>query len=187
MWLFAGLGNPGQRYARTRHNFGFRAIDKIVPQGVRFQEGFKGLWTRAEIASEEVFLLKPLTYMNLSGESVSKAMNSLSVPLENLVVFCDDLDLPLGRLRIRKGGSSGGHRGLQSIIDSIGQDGFYRFRLGIGRPVGQDAKDYVLEEFSPQEEPLVEKVLKVVKDAVEVFLKEGPEVAMSQFNGLLIE
>lgn len=187
MWLLAGLGNPGNQYARTRHNFGFRAIDVIAPRGVRFQEGFKGLWAKARIFSEEVILLKPLTYMNLSGVSVSKAIDAFGVPVERLVVFCDDIDLPLGRLRIRKGGSSGGHRGLQSVIDFIGQDGFYRFRLGIGRPSGKDVKEYVLEEFSPDEEPLVEKVLRAVRDAVEVFLKEGPEVAMSQFNGLLIE
>ncbi len=187
MWLFAGLGNPGPEYARTRHNFGFRAIDVIAPSGTRFQKGFRGLWAKAHIAGQDLVLLKPLTYMNLSGESVSLALKELAIPPEALVVFCDDLDLPLGRVRIRKGGSSGGHRGLQSIIDCTGQNGFYRFRLGIGRPQGPSVRDYVLGEFSPEEEVIVGRVLEVVKEAVLVFLKQGPQIAMNRFNGLVIE
>lgn len=186
VWLFVGLGNPGQRYSATRHNFGFRVIDYLA-QGIKFINRYNSLIAKTIITSKEVYLQKPLTYMNNSGQAVLQAVKELSIPVERLLVFCDDLDLPLGRVRLRKGGSSGGHRGLQSIIEHIGRDDFYRFRLGIGRPQGITAAEYVLDNFSAEEEKIVYKVLDVVREAIVVLLDEGPEAVMNRYNGLIIQ
>lgn len=182
--LIVGLGNPGRAYARSRHNVGFMALDLLARKwGLRF--GHR--WSQAHVAvgrvsCAEVALAKPQTYMNLSGESVQRLLRRLRLPPSELLVVYDDLDLPLGRLRLRERGSAGGHGGVQSVIDRLGTDVFARLRVGIGRPEPREAVEYVLAEFSDGEKRQLEEVLERAVAAVEMCLAEGLPSAMNRFN-----
>lgn len=190
VYAFVGLGNPGPRYAGTRHNFGFMFIDHLAQAlGVPVQDtaiagavSGHGVWDRRRI-----ILLKPITYMNLSGRAVARLLDKWPHAEENLWVAHDDLDLDLGYLRIRPGGGSGGHRGVAHIQAVLGHQQFGRFKLGIGRPPGgRDAADYVLAPFDPPEEPLVLAVLDRAVAAAQVLMTEGAEAAMARFNGPVV-
>ena len=183
MKLIVGLGNPGMGYSSNRHNVGFRCIDHFarqnrIPLPQRWQRAKVGTGT---VAGVEVVLAKPQTFMNLSGAAVSSLVHRLKLPLEDLLVIHDDMDLPPGKVRIRPSGSSGGHRGTQSIIDSLGSQDFPRIRVGIGRPVG-DEISYVLSDFSSEERPVIAEAIATVSDAICCILTEGIEAAMNKYN-----
>ena len=184
--LLVGLGNPGPEYEATRHNLGFRLVDR-VGHAARVRVGerrFSSLYGQARVAGRTLHLLKPQTYMNRSGVAVRAALLGLRLDLTQLWVAYDDVDLPLGALRLRTRGSSGGHRGVASIIEALGSEVFGRVRLGIGRPPrGVETADYVLAPFSPQEEPIVADLVERAAAAVETLLREGAAAAMNRFNG----
>lgn len=184
--LIVGLGNPGKEYENTRHNVGFLVLERIAEKKrMVFGKNARSA-SCAERAEEglNVVLLKPGTFMNLSGDAVKKAVRHYRVgDLRNLIVLVDDADLPFGKLRLRSQGSSGGHRGLESIIQALGTNGFPRLRIGIGRSGKRDElRDYVLEPFLKEEFPQLVDLLDVAGDAVEVWLRKGCEAAMNVFN-----
>lgn len=186
MYLVAGLGNPGKQYERTRHNMGFDTIDELVDRhripGSGIQH--KAMYGKGMIAGEKVILAKPLTYMNLSGDSVREFINYYKMdPETELIVIYDDIDLEPGQIRIRKKGSAGGHNGMKSIISQIGTQNFYRVKVGVGaKPAGWDLADYVLGRFSTKEREEVDKAIEEAADAVEVILGEGIDAAMNKYN-----
>lgn len=183
MYLLVGLGNPGSRYAQTRHNAGFLVLEEFARgAGAGFTRREHGARTlRLRLDGEEVILAKPQTYMNASGAAVAPLVRQYRVPLERLVVVADDLDLPLGVLRLRPGGGSGGHHGLDSIIAALGTNAFPRLRLGVGRPDG-DAIDHVLGRFTADEEPLFREAVARGAEALRVCVRDGLETAMNRFN-----
>lgn len=184
-WIIAGLGNPGARYVFTRHNIGFLALETLARKhGIAFHDrGDDVRRAVGRIGSLGVMLLEPLTYMNRSGEPLLDQMNEAGQGA-TLLVLHDDLDLPLGRLRVRKDGGSGGHRGLENIIYHLGRTDFIRVRMGIGRAEETPAEHFVLTPFTPEEEPLVKKICLRTAEAVEAVLEEGPDAAMNRYNGL---
>ena len=183
--LIVGLGNPGPEYARNRHNVGFRAVDLFAQA---HQMAFRriqhqALLAEGRLAGQRVILAKPQTFMNLSGRSVRPLVSSYRVPLNWLLVVYDDMDLPLGAIRLRPRGSPGGHNGMKSIVQALGTTEFPRLRIGIGRPPGQmDPADYVLQDFRPDEEEILEGVLHRAVQAMRTFIEEGLEAAMNRFN-----
>jgi peptidyl-tRNA hydrolase, PTH1 family len=185
--LLAGLGNPGSQYRYTRHNVGFAALDRLALKlGFDFIPNKK--FPSYEIASGfigsvPVVLLKPLTYMNRSGEAVASVLNFYKIPLDKLLVIHDDLDLFLGSLKFVQGGGAGGHKGIRSIIRSIGDKEFPRLKIGIGRPVSPVPADkYVLSPFLSEEAPVIDKVLNVGIKGLVCFLDKGIEFTMNEFN-----
>lgn len=184
--LIVGLGNPGKEYARHRHNVGFQIVDALArAHGLRFsrQKGAKAHVAEGRIAGQRVLLAKPQTFMNLSGQAVGRLARSQHIPPERILVAYDDLDLPLGRLRLRPEGGSGGHKGMRSLIDVLGSQGFPRLRVGIDRPPGRlDPADYVLLPFDAEQRPLAAQMVRLAAQAVECWLAEGIEAAMDQFN-----
>ena len=189
--LIVGLGNPGAEYARTRHNAGFRVAECLAERwraGWTYEKKFNARLARAERAAGRVLLCEPQTYMNSSGEAVGAVVAYYQVPLPNLLVVVDDADLPLGELRLRPSGSSGGHHGLESIERHLGARDYARLRLGIGRQgQAREITDYVLGRFSSTESALAEKVLTVATDQAETWLEAGIQKAMSQFNGVVAD
>lgn len=187
MFLIAGLGNPGRQYEKTRHNMGFDTIDELIDRHRIPQGGIahKAMYGKGMIAGEKVLAVKPLTYMNLSGEAIREYVNYYKMhPETELIVIYDDIDLDPGQIRIRKKGSAGGHNGIKSIIAQIGTQNFYRIKVGVGaKPKGWDLADYVLGRFSPEERELVDKAICDAADAVEMILKDGIEAAMNHYNG----
>jgi PTH1 family peptidyl-tRNA hydrolase len=185
-YLIVGLGNPGRKYADTRHNIGFSVIDALAERhhlGV-FTGERKALTTDGTINGKRVLLAKPQTYMNLSGEAVRALVDYYNIDLERVIVVHDDLDLPLGTLRLRQSGGHGGQNGIRNIIKHLGTKDFSRLRVGIGRPPGRmSAKDYVLQKFSGDDEILAAQVVDAALDALETWLARGIQVAMSQYNG----
>lgn len=185
VFLIVGLGNPGPRYAAHRHNAGFHCVDLLAQV---HKLSFDRLQHRARvakgsIAGQRVVLAKPLTYMNLSGRAVGPLARWYKVPLERLMVIVDDLDLPLGSIRLRPGGGSGGHQGMRSIIEALGSGDFPRLRIGIGRPpAGLDPADYVLSDFTPDEFPVFRQAVELAVQAIECWLTEGLVAAMNRFN-----
>lgn len=183
MKLIVGLGNPGPKYDRTRHNVGFRVVDELARRWGQSltQEKFHAWFAKGRLGDQEVALLKPTTFMNRSGQSVLAAGRFFQIELFDLLVISDDLALPVGRLRIRAKGSSGGQKGLQDIIERLGTSDFARLRLGIGAAVG-DPTDYVLTRFDPQEEELIDQTCRAAADAVECWVSQGTEAAMNRYN-----
>ncbi len=184
MWLVVGLGNPGGRYARTRHNVAWAVLDELSARHGAREAAGHALWRsrRASLGGREVELLQPLTYMNRSGEALA-AWRERHGPESDLLVVCDDVYLPLGRLRLRADGSSGGHRGLESIAATRGGDDFARLRLGVGAAEDPAAlREHVLEEFTPDEVPAIEEAVRRAADAVECWAAEGALAAMNRFN-----
>jgi PTH1 family peptidyl-tRNA hydrolase len=183
-WLVVGLGNPGAEYARTRHNLGFRVADELAR---RHGFGFRRTRYRAQeaggaIGGLPVRLLKPQTYMNDSGYAVNRAAQFHRIPVERVLVVHDDIDLPLGRLRFREGGSSGGNHGVKSVISHLRSDRFHRLKIGVGRPQPDEAIDHVLSPFRADEAAVIEPAIDRAADAVELFLAEGQSAAMNRFN-----
>lgn len=185
MTLIVGLGNPGRKYSKTRHNIGFMVIDKLADTyGLKFTEQDDYLICRGNIEGKEISLLKPLTYMNLSGKAVNKLLDKKI--LENLphslIVIHDDIDLPVGKIKIKKNGSSGGHKGVQSIIEHLGSKNFIRVKIGIGKETGIDVSDYVLNPFTKEQKPIIkEKILQAVESIV-IILTYGLDKAMNIYN-----
>lgn len=185
-WIVAFLGNPGLKYNGTRHNAGFMAADAMEKKlGVSINKmRFKALTQTADIGGKKVLLMKPQTYMNLSGDAIVQAANFYKVPPERVIVVSDETALPIGRLRIRRGGSAGGHNGLKSVIARLGTDQFPRIRLGVGdKPhPDYDMADWVLSAFKGQDAADMELVAKKAADAVECYITEGADCAMNKFN-----
>lgn len=185
-FLIVGLGNPGAEYRLTRHNFGFMVLDALAEHwSVQLKKiKFQAVYVEDRFKGNKVVLAKPLTFMNESGRSVAPLMRYFKIPTENMLVIHDDLDLPLGTLRIRPSGSSGGQRGIESITKLLGTQEFPRMRLGISRPPGQmEPKDYVLKNFLPNEEELKKIVLRQAIEAIECFIEDGLTSAMNRYNG----
>ena len=186
MYIIAGLGNPESKYDKTRHNIGFRLIDELaVRNGITFSDRkHNGLVGKGIISGEKVILLKPLTYMNLSGECVGPAADYYKVEPENVIILFDDISLDVGRIRIRKKGSAGGHNGIKSIIAHLGSENFPRLKFGVGdKPKEMDHADYVLGRFSSQDEATVSEGIKRACEAVECMIGEGCDAAMNKYNG----
>ncbi len=185
-WIVAFLGNPGLKYNGTRHNAGFMAADAMEKKlGVSINKmRFKALTQTVDISGKKVLLMKPQTYMNLSGDAIVQAANFYKVPPERVIVVSDETALPIGRLRIRRGGSAGGHNGLKSVIARLGTDQFPRIRLGVGdKPhPDYDMADWVLSAFKGQDAADMELVAKKAADAVECYITEGADRAMNKFN-----
>lgn len=186
-WLLVGLGNPGTQYENTRHNVGFLVADELAErQNAPIQRlKFKALTNLLTISGEKVLVMKPVTYMNLSGEAVRQAVDFYKIPPERVLVVSDDTALAVGRLRIRKGGSAGGHNGLKNIIQHLGTDQFPRVRVGVGEKPhpDYDMADWVLGKFQREDKKAIDGAVKRAADAVECLLKEGPDRAMNRFNG----
>lgn len=179
MWLIVGLGNPGAEYEVTRHNIGFMAIDRLAAS-CSFSKKFEGLVAQGSLGGEKVIFLKPQTYMNLSGKSVQAACAFYKIPLEQVIVLHDELDLPLGKIRIKQGGGANGHNGLKDIDQMAGVD-YWRIRLGIGHP-GDKAQvhGHVLSRFTPEEMKEVARVLDTLADKFPLFWQSSPEVLASK-------
>ena len=185
MKLVVGLGNPGSQYAETRHNVGYQVVDRLTERWAIpcRREKFRGLAGEGHACGTSVLLLKPTTFMNNSGQSVGEAWRFYRVEADDLLVILDDMDLPLGRIRLRAGGSAGGHRGLDNIILMLGRGDFARLRIGIGSSVEGEAVGHVLGRFEPDQLPHVEPTVKRAAEAVECWITEGIEQAMNRYNG----
>lgn len=185
-WLVVFLGNPGPRYECTRHNAGFMAGDALAKKlGVNISRlRFKALTAECEINGERVLLMKPQTFMNLSGEAVGEAARFYKIPPEHVLVISDEVSLPLGKLRVRQKGSAGGHNGLKSIIAALGSDGFPRVRIGVGAPPHPeyDMADWVLSVFRNQDLEDMQSAAQRAAEAVITYISDGPERAMNRFN-----
>lgn len=197
MKLIIGLGNPGEKYEDTRHNLGFRVVDELVHRlqvtgdSWEMEEKFKSEICNLKAETCNLVLVKPQTHMNASGIAVAKIAKYFKVPLPDVIVVHDELDLPLGKIKVRVGGSAAGHRGVESVIEGLGSDKFVRFRLGIGTLHSQrsdkdrqraDTEQFVLEPFEAVEKPKVKHMLKKAVAALEIFLDKGLEVAQNQYN-----
>lgn len=184
MKLIVGLGNPGKEYAGTRHNCGFMVIDRLASKlNVDVdQNKFKGLYAKVKYHGEDIILLKPQTYMNLSGESVNAVMNFFKIDKDDLLVIYDDLDMPVGKLRLRKTGSAGGHNGIKNIIAHLNSQDFKRIRVGIDRHKYMNVADYVLSRFSKVESEAIEQGIENAANAVLDYLDNGFNHAMNYYN-----
>ena len=185
--LVVGLGNPGEKYENTRHNVGFLTVDELAERArVPVQKlKHRALTNTLEVGSVKVLLMKPVTYMNLSGEAVGEAARFYKLPPERVLVISDDVSLPVGKLRIRKGGSAGGHNGLKSIIQHLGTDQFPRIKVGVGQKPhpDYDMADWVLSKFAGEDLKTITEAIRKAADAVECLIQEGPDKAMNRFNG----
>lgn len=183
MWVVVGLGNPGRRYAGTRHNVGFMVVDELArAHGVQLRERLKYISGKGSIEGAQAALIEPLTFMNRSGAAVREAMRRFGSSPAGLIVIHDDIDMPAGRLRIRASGSSGGHRGIQSIIESVGSRDFARIKIGIGRDPELPPEQYVLRKFKSDEVPLIREAVGLAAEAVRAIMARGVDHAMTRFN-----
>ncbi len=184
--LIVGLGNPGSKYEQTRHNVGFMAIDRLAKTwqiNLTENRKFQGFFGEGTAANQKIRLLKPTTYMNLSGQSIRAIVDWYKLPPESVMVIYDDMDLPIGRLRIRLSGSAGGQNGMKSAIAHLGTQNFPRLRIGIGRAKPDSgAVSHVLGTFAPNEKGAIDEVLDLTVSAIELSLKQGVEKAMSLYN-----
>jgi peptidyl-tRNA hydrolase, PTH1 family len=184
MILVAGLGNPGKGYSSSRHNVGFIVVDELTKRlGASFKRGFRSLYAEAYLEEKKLILLKPETYMNRSGEAVSDAVEFFKIPMKDIIVVHDEMDLPLGDIKVKIGGGSAGHKGIQSIISSLGDNGFIRVRVGIGKPTQKsEVIDHVLSRFEKEEKKIIEYAINRAADAVLEIALRGVEGAMNKFN-----
>lgn len=184
MYVIAGLGNPGKKYENTRHNMGFITIDQLAEKhNIKTDKlKFKALVGEGRIAGQKVLLVKPQTYMNLSGESIREVMNFYKLEPENLIVIYDDIDIEAGALRIRKFGSAGTHNGMKSVVYQLQSDRFPRIRLGIGSQKQGDLVNFVIGGFSPKEVPVLKEAVNHAVLAIECIIEDGIDKAMNQFN-----
>ncbi len=187
LWMLVGLGNPGAQYVTSRHNVGFMATDTLcsASAGLNWRNvpRLQGEVAKGRIDVQEVVLLKPQTYMNLSGQSVGAAARFYRISTERIVVLHDDIDLDLGRLKMKYGGGDGGHKGIRSIAQHLGSPDFYRIRLGIGRPKHGEVVDFVLQGFHPDERDEVDQQIDRASQAARVLMEKGLRAAMNRFNG----
>ena len=187
IWLIAGLGNPESKYDGTRHNAGFAALDHLAGKwGIAVSKTkFQGLWGQGEVDGHKVVLLKPLTYMNLSGDSIAPLAGFFKIPADHVIVLCDDITQAPGKLRIRPSGSAGGHNGLKSIIQHLGTDGFPRIKVGVGMPERPDHEmiDWVIGKPQGEEAKLLRATLDRAAEAALCLIEDGPDTAMNRFNG----
>lgn len=185
MKIVVGLGNPGKRYQGTRHNVGYAVVDALAagPHVTAFQHRFEGDIAELVEDGEKSLLVKPETFMNLSGHCVRQVIDFYQVPLENLLVVCDDFNLPLGKLRFRSKGTHGGHNGLRDIQNHLGSTAYSRLRIGVGAPPEEGAVDHVLSRFRPSEKPVIEEALQTATQAVVFWIRNGIESSMNQYNG----
>ena len=183
MKLIVGLGNPGKKYEHTRHNMGFEVVDLFseLAQIDIDKESFKGLVGRGKVFDEDVFLLKPQTFMNLSGESVREIVSYFKIDVDDILVIYDDMALEPGKIRLRPSGSSGGHKGIQNIIDNLGTENIKRIRVGIGEPT-YDTIDYVLSKPSKEERVLIDEAIVNAANAIKDMLKTNFDKTMSKYN-----
>lgn len=186
-WIVVGLGNVGDAYENTRHNVGFEVVDALAERkNLPIQKlKYRALTNTAELGGEKVLLMKPVTYMNLSGEAVGEAARFYKIPPERVLVLCDDVALAPGKLRLRKGGSAGGHNGLKNLIQHLGTDQFPRVRVGVGQKPhpDYDMADWVLGKFQGEDRKTMDAAVLRAADAVECCLSEGLDRAMNRFNG----
>ena len=186
-WLVVGLGNPGSKYENTRHNMGFLALDILAEkEKLTFNKlRFKAWTATVELGGEKVLVMKPQTYMNLSGESVGEAARFYKIPAEHVLVISDDISIGTGKLRIRPNGSAGGHNGLKSIIQHLGSDRFPRIKVGVGSPqhAEHDIVDWVIGKPMGEDAKVLRQTLEKAADAVSAVISQGPEKAMNKFNG----
>jgi PTH1 family peptidyl-tRNA hydrolase len=185
MKVVVGLGNPGSKYAGTRHNVGYAVVDLLAqsPHAGRFQSRFQAQVAELTEGLTRLLLVKPETFMNLSGRCVRQVMDFYQLPLEELLVVCDDVNLPLGKLRIRARGSHGGHNGLRDIQNHLSTTEYARLRIGVGTPRQSDLIDHVLNRFRPTEQPVMNDAVQIAAQAVMVWAERGTEVCMNQYNG----
>jgi PTH1 family peptidyl-tRNA hydrolase len=183
--IVVGLGNPGSRYAGTRHNVGFETINLLAesPHAGRFQVRYQAEVAELREGGHKLLLVKPQTFMNLSGRPVRQLVDFYQVPLENLLVVCDDINLPLGKLRVRARGTHGGHNGLRDLQNHLGTTEYPRLRIGVDAPGLDDAVDHVLGRFRPVERPVIEDALRLAAQAVLVWVERGIGPCMNQYNG----
>lgn len=183
MKVVVGLGNPGREYAGTRHNVGYGVVDILAasPRAGRFQERFAGAVAELTEGAGKVLLVKPMTFMNLSGQCVRELLDFYQVPVEELLVVCDDINLPLGKLRFRSRGSHGGHNGLRNIQQHLGTSEYARLRIGVGAPEN-DLVDHVLSRFRARELPIIRDAAALAAQAVGVWIEKGTEVCMNRYN-----
>ncbi len=189
--MICGLGNPGEKYKNTPHNIGFQVVDEFaLKRGLKLKaKRFGGIYDSVKFSGKEdggsglIHLFKPLTYMNASGVAVATSLNFFSLAVENLIVVHDDADLHFGRIDIKKGGGSGGHRGVESIAEELDSKDFTRIRMGIGRKLERTLSDHVLSPYDPQQKKVLAEFLSLGADAIETILLEGIGVAMNRFNG----
>jgi PTH1 family peptidyl-tRNA hydrolase len=185
-WLVVFLGNPGPKYAQTRHNAGFMTADAVERKnGVRITRlRYRALTAESVMGADKVLLMKPQTFMNLSGESVAPAAKFFKIPPERIIVISDDVALPPGKIRVRTKGSAGGHNGLKSIIECLGSDEFPRIRIGVGSPPhpDYDMADWVLSSFKGKDASDVEKAVQDAAQAIEIYIKDGADAAMNKYN-----
>ncbi len=184
MYLVVGLGNPGSKYSRTRHNAGFMVLDELAKRhGASFKAKRKAELAQIDVEGEKAVLVKPLTFMNLSGDAVKKMRRHYRLAPEHIVVVHDDIDLSAGLIRIRSGGSTGGHLGVQSILENLGSDRFPRVKVGVGRPpAGAEAADYVLSKVDGEDMEKLEEAVLRAADAVETLIRDGQTASMNRFN-----
>ena len=185
MYLMIGLGNPGSRYARTRHNIGFMVLEKIAAQWKisLTQKSFDALWNRGKINNVSVLLAMPQTYMNLSGKSVGRLMAYYKVDIDHVIVIHDDLDLPFGTIRLKKGGGDAGHKGLKSVITALGSADFLRIRMGIGKPADRTpVEDYVLQKFHADESAVLQQIIQSAAKAAADIVQSGMQQAMAKYH-----
>ena len=186
-WLLVGLGNPGDKYDNTRHNVGFAAIDQLAEElRVPVQKlKYRALTQTVELGGAKVLLMKPIPYMNLSGEAVGEAARFFKIPADHVLVLSDDVSLPVGKLRIRKGGSAGGHNGLKSIIQHLGTDQFPRVKIGVGEKPhpDYDMADWVLGKFTGEDLKAITQAIQRAGKAAACYIQDGPDKAMNKFNG----
>ena len=186
-WLLVGLGNPGDKYDNTRHNVGFAAIDQLAEElRVPVQKlKYRALTQTVELGGAKVLLMKPVTYMNLSGEAVGEAARFFKIPADHVLVLSDDVSLPVGKLRVRRGGSAGGHNGLKNIIQHLGTDQFPRVKIGVGEKPhpDYDMADWVLGKFAGEDLKTISQAIQRAGKAAACYIHDGPDQAMNRFNG----
>ena len=184
MHIIPGLGNPGRKYENTRHNLGFITVDRLAEEhGISVTKSkHKALIGEGRISGQKVLLVKPQTFMNLSGEAVRAVMDYYKEPVENLLVIYDDADIPAGAVRIRKKGGAGTHNGMRSVVSCLGDDGFARIRIGIGTQDDRDIIDHVLGGFTCEEADVMREAVLTAVSAVECMLSEGIDIAMNEYN-----
>ena len=183
-WVIVGLGNPGENYRSTRHNVGFRVVEALaLKHDVKLREKDEAIFGSFPLEGREVFLLFPQTFMNESGRAVAPFVKYRQIPLDHLLIVSDDLDLPVGRIRLKPSGGSGGHHGLDSIINHVQSSDFPRLRLGIGKPPSaSEGAHHVLATFTPEEKPKIEQAIERSRDGIEELILKGPERAMNDLN-----
>ncbi len=190
-FLIAGLGNPGIRYQNTRHNVGFKVIDRIIKEfSLSFKEDKHSnyLFAQTFIQDKKIFFIKPVTFMNKSGEAIATVLNYYEIPIQNLFVIHDDLDIDFGKIKLTRNGGHGGHNGIKSIITAVNSKKFPRLKIGIGRPPNKIPPDrYVLSNFEKEEVEKLQRIIETSKDATLFFIMHGIEAAMNEFNGKKIE